>query len=241
MADTTLIDLRSRSKGATQFVTLIDAVGAIRSAGRLPSSVSDTAILGYGIMVTGTDEDALNAWEGRADDPKAWRDEVGRLGFELSSMVVDIKSRGGGGGRLSEEALQAATGNDRAWRDYTDQAISKKPAPAKKPPTDYSNIDDIADGMVAIGRLPDYIPRPYIVGVVYGLLNSDPWLDYENDPKPFTDLMPTAARSLAREIANIQAGAVQASPPRPYSNTQMARMSDKEWQVYQQDHNGVGK
>jgi hypothetical protein len=32
-----LTDLRGRSKGATQFAILADAVNAIRSAGRLPS------------------------------------------------------------------------------------------------------------------------------------------------------------------------------------------------------------
>jgi len=127
MPDTTLTDLRSRSKGATQFATLIDAVNTIRAAGRLPSSVSDTSIFGYANMVTATDPEAMSAWEGRADDAKSWRDEVGRLGFELASMVLDIKSRGGGG-RPSEEALAAAAGNDRAWRDYTDTALAKKPA-----------------------------------------------------------------------------------------------------------------
>ena len=48
----TLTDLRSRSKGASDFATLIDAVNAIRFAGRLPSSVSDTSVYGYSTMET---------------------------------------------------------------------------------------------------------------------------------------------------------------------------------------------
>jgi hypothetical protein len=239
----TLTDLRQRSKGASQYVTLADAVNAIRSAGRLPSSVSDTSVLGYGVMVTGTDGDAMSAWEGRVDDPRGWQDEVGRLGYELSSMVVDIKS-GRGGARPSEEAIAAAAGNDRAWRDHTDAVLAQKPAPAAKPPTDYSGVDDIADGLAALGKIPPYVPRPYIVGVVYGLLNSDPslhqaWIDYQNEPQAFKDLLPAAARSLAREVANIQAGAVQASPPRPFTNVQMRDMTDREFKNFQRDFNGV--
>jgi hypothetical protein len=246
MADITLTDLRDRSKGASAFATLIDAVSSVRSAGRLPSSVSDTAVLGYANMVTATDPDAMSAWEGRVDDPKSWRDEVGRLGFELASMVVDIKNGRRDSGQPSEEALNAATSNDRAWRDYTDTVINKKLAPAAKPPAEYTSIDDIADGLTALGRIPPYVPRPFIVGVAYGLLNSDPalhqaWLDYDTDPQPLNDLLPAAARALAREISNIQAGAAVAAPPRPYSNAQMARMSDKEWANFQQDWNGVGK
>jgi hypothetical protein len=245
MPDMSLVDLRSGSKNANSFATLIDAVGAIRSAGRLPSSVSDTSIFGYANMVTGVDQDALSAWENRVTDPQPWRYEVGRLGYELSSMVAAIKARGGGG-RPSEEALQAATSGDRQWRDYTDQALAKKPAPAKKPPTSYTSPDDIADGLDAIGRLPDYTPRPFILGFTYGLLSSAPdfhqaWLDHDSDPQAFKDLMPKAARALSSEISRIQAGAVQASPPRPYSNTQMSRMSDTEWKNYNQDYNGVGR
>jgi hypothetical protein len=245
MPDTTLTDLRNRSKGANSFATLIDAVRSIRAAGRLPSSVSDTAIFGYANMVTGADPDAASAWEGRADDPRGWSDEVGRLGYELASMVQDIKGGRGNSARPSEEALQAATGNDRSWRDYQDVAVRKKPTPAKRPPTDYNNVDDISDGLIALGRLPDYVPRAYVDAVVNGLLNSDPslhaaWLNYDEDKKGFTDLLPAAARSLAREVNNIQVGAAQASPPRPYSNSQMSRMSDSEWKNFQKDFNGVG-
>jgi hypothetical protein len=107
MADMSLTDLRQRSKGASDYVTLADAVGAIRAAGRLPSSVSDTSVLGYGICVTGTDVDAMDAWDNRDSDPKAWTAEVRRLGYELSMMVQAIKGRGNGGGRPSDEALQA--------------------------------------------------------------------------------------------------------------------------------------
>jgi len=244
MADMSLDDLRSRSKGATEFATLIDAVASIRSTGRLPNSVSDTSVYGYAVMVTGEDEAAMSAWEGRIDDPKSWRDETGRLGFELASMVADIKSRGGGGGRPSEEALQAAASGDRQWRDYEDSIINKKRPPAAKAPTDYSSMDDIADGLIALGRMPPYVPRPFIVGVAYGLLNSDPalhqaWIDYDTNPQAFKDLLPAAGRALAREVANIRAGAAQASPPRPFTPAQMARMSDKEWQAFQEDFNGV--
>jgi len=240
----TLTDLRSRSKGASDFATLIDAVNAIRFAGRLPSSVSDTSVYGYSTMAVGADPDAQAAWENRADDPKGWRDEIGRLGFELASMVQDIKSCGGGGGRPSDEALQAATGGDRQWRDYTDTVINKKRPPAAKPPTDYASIDDIATGLIALGRIPDYVPRPYVVGVAYGLLNSDPamhaaWLYYDEDPQALKDLLPAAARALAREIGNIQALPAQASPPRPFTPAQESRMSDGEYRAYQQDLNGV--
>jgi hypothetical protein len=245
MSDLSLTDLRSGSKNANSFATLIDAVSAIRSAGRLPSSVSDTSIFGYANMVTGVDEDAMGAWENRATDPQPWRDEVGRLGYELSSMVVAIKGRGGGA-RPSEEALAAAAGNGRMWRDHTDAILAKKPAPAKKPPTSYTSPDDIADGLVALGRLPDYTPRPFILGFTYGLLSSAPdfhqaWLDHDSDPQAFKDLMPKAARALSSEISRIQAGAAQASPPRPFTPAQEARMSDKEWAIFQQDFNGVGK
>ena len=43
----------------------------------------------------------------------------------------------------------------------------------------------------------------------------------------------------ATVVANIRAGAAQASPPRPFTPAQMARMSDKEWQAFQEDFNGV--
>jgi hypothetical protein len=244
MPDTTLSDLRGRSKNANSFATLIDAVRAIRAAGRLPSSVSDTAVFGYANMVTGADPDAASAWEGRVDDPRGWQDEIGRLGYELASLVQDIKNGRGNSARPSEEALAAATSGDRQWRDYQDTAINKKPAPSKKAPTDYNNVDDISDGLIAIGRLPDYVPRAYVDAVVNGLLNSDPslhqaWIDYDTDPEAFKALLPAAARSLAREIANIQAGPSQASPPRPFTPTQEARMSDREYAAFQQDFNGV--
>jgi hypothetical protein len=242
----TLTDLRERSKGASAFASLVDAVGSIRSAGRLPSSVSDTAVLGYANMVTAIDPAAMGAWEGRVDDPKGWRDEVSRLGYELASMVVDIKNGRRDSGRPSEEALAAAAGNDRMWRDHTDSVINKKPAPAKKPPTEYTSIDDIADGLTALGRIPPYVPRPFVVGVAYGLLNSDPalhqaWIDYDTDPQALKDLLPAAARALGREISNIQAGAAVASPQRPFTPAQEARMSDKEWNNFQQDFNGVDR
>jgi hypothetical protein len=158
-------------------------------------------------------------------------------------MVSDIKA-GAGGARPTEEALQAATSSDRAWRDYQDAAIAKKPAPAKRPPADYSSMDDIADGLIAIGRLPDSVPRPYVLGFAYGLLNSAPdfhkaWIDYENDSQAFTDLMPKAARALSSEVDNIRRGPYQASRPRPFTPAQEARMSDKEWQAFQEDFNGV--
>ena len=240
MPDTTsLSDLRGRSKGASEFVSLADAVNSIRSAGRLPPSVSDTSILGYANMVTAEDQAALAAWQNRASDAKAWRDEVGRMGFELGSMVLDIKNRNGGV-RPSAEALAAADGNDRTWRNFTDKLSSQKPAPAAKPPTEYTSIDDIADGLTAIGKIPDFVPRPYVVGFVYGLLNSDPavhaaWIAYDENSKPFEDLMPTAARALSSEISRIQAGPSQASPPLPATPRQLGRLNERDWQNFQQD------
>ena len=240
MADTTsLTDLRQRSKGASEFVSLADAVNSIRAAGRLPSSVSDTSILGYANMVTGEDQAALAAWQNRSSDPKSWRDEVGRMGFELGTMVADIKNRNGGV-RPSAEALAAADGTDRTWRDYTDKLSSQKPAPAAKPPEAYASVDDIADGLSALGKIPDFAPRPYVVGFAYGLLNSAPdfhkaWVGYDEDPKPFEDLMPTAARALSSEIARIQAGPSQASPALPATTRQLGRLSEKDWQNFQQD------
>jgi hypothetical protein len=246
MPDTSLTDLRNRSKGASQFATLADAIGGIRSAGRLPNSVSDTSVLGYGIMVTGTDPDAMSAWENRDTDAKAWRDEVGRLGFELASMVQSIKARGGAA-RPSQEMLAAADAGDRQWNGYTSSLARQKPTPAAKPPSSYSGIDDIADGLTAIGKIPPYAPRPFIVGFTYGLLNSAPdfhaaWVGYDEDPKAFTDLMPKAARALSSEIARIQSGPAQATPPLPATPRQLGRLSDSNWEAFKADYaDSVGR
>jgi hypothetical protein len=244
MADMTLSDLRGRSKGADVYATLADAVAGIRAAGRLPSSVSSTTVLGYGVLITGSDPDSMAAWENRDRDPKGRSTEMNRLGYELATMVQTIKGRGNGGGRPSEAALTAATGSDRAWRNYTDTVIGKKRPPPAKAPKDYAGVDDIADGLGALGRIPDYVPRPLVLGYTYGLLNSAPdfhkaWVGYNEDSKPFEDLMPVAARALAAEISRIQAGPSQASPPRPFTPAQESRMSDGEYRAYQQDLNGV--
>jgi hypothetical protein len=246
MPDTSLTDLRNRSKGASQYASLIDAVSSIRAAGRLPSSVSDTSIFGYADMVVASDPAAGAAWQNRDTDPKAWRDEIGRLGYELGSLVADIKARGGDS-RPSQEMLAAADGGDRQWRDYTDKLSSQKLAPAKKAPKTYSSVDDVADGLVALGKIPDFVPRPYIVGVVYGLLNSDPtlhqaWIDYDTNAKGFEDLLPAAARALAREISNIQKGPSQATPPLPTSPRQLGRLNDSSWEAFKADYaDSVGR
>ena len=243
MADTTtsLTDLRASSKNATTYASLIDAIGAIRAAGRLPSSVSDTSVLGYGNMVTAEDQAAMSAWTNRGSDAKAWNSEVGRMGYELASLVAAIKA-GTGGARPSAEALAAADGGDRQWRTYTDKLSTAKPAPAAKPPTEYTSIDDIADGLAALGKISSSVPRPFIVAYVYGVLNSAPdfhaaWCNYDEDPKAFEDLMPAAARSLSQEVDRIRRGPAQATRTLPAGATarQVAGWSDKAWQNYMND------
>ena len=119
-------------------------------------------------------------------------------------------------------------------------ACTAKPAPPAKPPEAYASIDDIADGLIAIGRIADFVPRAYVLAFANGLISSAPdfhaaWLAYDEDQKAFTDLMPTAARALSSEISRIQAGPSQASPPLPATPRQLGRLNERDWQNFQQD------
>jgi hypothetical protein len=75
---------------------------------------------------------------------------------------------------------------------------------ASQATTDYNNVDDISDGLITRSTAR-YVPR--VTDASSTACWGDPSLalaQHDEDKKGFTDLLPAAARSLAREVNNIQ-------------------------------------
>jgi len=242
MPDVTLEDLRQRSAGMDAVAGMIGAIRQIRVAGRLPDTLSDEVILGYGNLAVDQDEAARNAWINRGRDPPSWTREVGRLGAELADLVSIMRKKDGGR-PVSEAGMTAAAGNDRQWQDYVDQrrreAAAASKVPKAKPPAEYTDLADIADGLRIIGRVPAWVPQVFVDAFTSGVLSSDPivhgaWID--DDHTEFKQQVPRLARDLARQADAVARGPQEppvriAVPPR-----QLARLNEADWQRFQQDY-----